>query len=77
MAAGAGLLEEAARLVELGRELQDAAAAHLSKSCAEEQAACSRAAALEAGLRGLQASVQAAQRRGEVDAKEADKVRRT
>lgn len=69
------LVEDVARVGELARELQDSAANLISRTSNEEQALRQRAVGLDADLRRLQTSVNAAVRRGgALDAKDADKV---
>ncbi|RWW49228.1 hypothetical protein BHE74_00044645 [Ensete ventricosum] len=69
------IMEEAARLAEAARELDDAAAALISRTWNEEQSLRQRALALESDLRRLQSSVDsAAKKKGAVDSKIAEKV---
>ncbi|CAL9067226.1 unnamed protein product [Musa banksii] len=75
------LLEEAARLAEAARELQEAAAILISRTRNEEQSLRQRAVALESDLRRLQSSLDSTVRKkgesatgGGVDPKIAEKV---
>ncbi|RRT61311.1 hypothetical protein B296_00039565 [Ensete ventricosum] len=69
------IMEEAARLAEAARELDDAAAALISRTWNEEQSLRQRALALESDLRRLQSSVDsAAKKKGAVDSKISEKV---
>ncbi|OAY75226.1 hypothetical protein ACMD2_16152 [Ananas comosus] len=58
------LLEEAARAAERARELQEAAAAHISRTWTEEEALRKRALALDSDLRRLQSSLDSAAKKG-------------
>ncbi|XP_020113336.1 transmembrane protein 120 homolog [Ananas comosus] len=58
------LLEEAARAAERARELQEAAAAHISRTWTEEEALRKRALALDSDLRRLQSSLDFAAKKG-------------
>lgn len=51
------LAEEAARLADLARELQESASAHISKTWTDEQALRHRAAALQSDIRALQSRI--------------------
>lgn len=72
------LMEEAARLADAARELQDAASALISRSDGEEQSLRQRSLALESDLRRLQSSLNSAVKKkgggGSVDPKIAEKV---
>lgn len=70
------LVEEAARLAEQARELQDSAAALLSKAWNEEQALRQRALALESDIKRLRSSVDSAAKKNPavLDPKIAGKV---
>ncbi|MQM01178.1 hypothetical protein Taro_033929, partial [Colocasia esculenta] len=69
------LAEEAARVGELARELQDSAANLISRTWNEEQALRQRALALDADLRRLQSSLSAASSRSRgLDTKDAEKL---
>ncbi|CAL9106381.1 unnamed protein product [Musa textilis] len=69
------IMEEAARLADAARELDDAAAALISRTWNEEQSLRQRALALESDLRRLQSSLDsAAKKKGAIDSKIAEKV---
>lgn len=69
------LREEAARVLELAKELQDSASGFVSKTCNEEQSLRQRALVLETNLKKLRSSIDAAVARGTVDRSVSEKVR--
>ena len=69
------LREEAARMVELAKELQDAASGFVSNTCNEEQSLRQRALVLESNLKKLRSSIDAAVARGSIDRSVTEKVR--
>lgn len=69
------LREEAARIVELAKELQDSASEFVSKTCNEEQSLRQRALVLESNLKKLRSSIDDAVARGAIDRSETEKVR--
>ncbi|KAF3789243.1 hypothetical protein EJ110_NYTH18919 [Nymphaea thermarum] len=70
----AALLQEAFRLLERARELQESAASLISRAKNEEQSLCQQAQVLDSEIQRLRRSVAAAAKSGAVDAATADKV---
>eukprot|EP00268_Persea_americana_P003906 TRINITY_DN1119_c0_g1_i2.p1 TRINITY_DN1119_c0_g1~~TRINITY_DN1119_c0_g1_i2.p1 ORF type:complete len:374 (-),score=57.01 TRINITY_DN1119_c0_g1_i2:688-1809(-) len=68
------LREEAARMVELAKELQDAASGFVSNTCNEEQSLRQRALVLESNLKKLRSSIDAAVARGSIDRSVTEKL---
>lgn len=68
------LREESARAVDNAKQLQDSAAAFISRSGTEEQSLRQRALAAESTIRKLRSSIDASVRRGTVDLGVAEKV---
>ncbi|RWR80885.1 transmembrane protein 120 [Cinnamomum micranthum f. kanehirae] len=68
------LREEAARVVELAKELQDSASEFVSKTCNEEQSLRQRALVLESNLKKLRSSIDDAVARGAIDRSETEKL---
>ncbi|KAG9455353.1 hypothetical protein H6P81_008257 [Aristolochia fimbriata] len=66
--------DESLRIIDLAKELQDSASSLLSKTWSEEQAICKRAFALDSSIQKVQASVEAAVKRGALDRNEAEKL---
>ncbi|KAF3790391.1 Transmembrane protein [Nymphaea thermarum] len=70
----AALLQEAFRLLERARELQELAASLISRAKNEEQSLCQQAQVLDSEIQRLRCSVAAAAKSGAVDAATADKL---
>ncbi|RWR87762.1 transmembrane protein 120 isoform X1 [Cinnamomum micranthum f. kanehirae] len=68
------LREESARAVDNAKQLQDSAAAFISRSGTEEQSLRQRALAAESTIRKLRSSLDASVRRGTVDVGVAEKI---
>ncbi|KAG1354526.1 transmembrane protein [Cocos nucifera] len=66
--------EEADRLADIARELQDSASALISRTWSEEQALRQRALALDSDLRRLQSAIDSAVKNGSLDPKNAEKM---
>lgn len=69
-----GLIQEASRLLERARELQESAASLISTAKKDEQSLCQRAQVLESEFHRLRRSVDAAAKTRAVDAATVDKV---
>lgn len=69
-----GLTEEAGRLADIARELQDSSSALISRTWREEQALRQRALALDSDLRRLHSAIDSAVKNGSLDPKNAEKV---
>lgn len=68
------LREQTARSVDDAKQLQDSAAAFISKSGTDEQSLRQRAIAVESSIKKLRSSINAASARGTVDREVAEKV---
>lgn len=71
---GRSFLNEASRLVDLARELQESATSHISRTWNEEQALRQRALSLDSDLRKLQSAFDSASRDRALDPKLAEKM---
>ncbi|KAJ0968844.1 hypothetical protein J5N97_021721 [Dioscorea zingiberensis] len=72
--AGQSLVDEASRLVDLARELQESASAHISRTWNDEQALRQRALSLDSELRRLQSAFDSASRNRALDPRVAEKI---
>ncbi|XP_057479324.1 uncharacterized protein LOC130766683 isoform X1 [Actinidia eriantha] len=66
--------EKVSRLVDSAKELQDSAAALISRNSREEDSLRQRALSLDSTIRGLRKSVSSLVERGDLDRKEAEKL---